>query len=80
MIEIKFLDGSVKEFVNGVILEEIVGFISSSLKKKVVVGKVNDGLYDLCWNIEENVEVEIIIIDLNEGVEIIRYFVVYILV
>ena len=34
MIEIKFPDGSVKEFVNGVTLEEIAGSISSSLKKK----------------------------------------------
>ncbi|PGW69236.1 threonine--tRNA ligase [Bacillus cereus] len=73
MIEIKFPDGSVKEFVNGVTLEEIAGSISSSLKKKAVAGKVNDGLYDLRRNIEENAEVEIITIDSNEGVEIARH-------
>ena len=39
MIEIKFPDGSVKEFVNGVTLEEIAESISSSLKKKAVAGK-----------------------------------------
>ncbi|BCA36646.1 threonine--tRNA ligase [Bacillus thuringiensis] len=79
MIEIKFPDGSVKEFVNGVTLEEIAGFISSSLKKKAVAGKVNDGLYDLRRNIEENAEVEIITIDSNEGGEIARHSAAHIL-
>lgn len=79
MIEIKFPDGSVKEFVNGVTLEEITGSISSSLKKKAVAGKVNDGLYDLRRNIEENAEVEIITIDSNEGVEIARHSAAHIL-
>ena len=78
MIEIKFPDGSVKEFVNGVTLEEIAGSISSSLKK-AVAGKVNDGLYDLRRNIEENAEVEIMTIDSNEGVEIARHSAAHIL-
>ena len=34
---------------------------------------MNDGLYDLRRNIEENAEVEIITIDSNEGVEITRH-------
>ncbi|MGH1287160.1 threonine--tRNA ligase [Bacillus toyonensis] len=79
MIEIKFPDGSVKEFVNGVTLEEIAGSISSSLKKKAVAGKVNDQLYDLRRNIEENAEIEIITIDSNEGVEIARHSAAHIL-
>ncbi|WP_088351479.1 threonine--tRNA ligase [Bacillus cereus] len=79
MIEIKFPDGSVKEFVKGITLEEIAGSISSSLKKKAVAGKVNDGLYDLRRNIGENAEVEIITIDSNEGVEIARHSAAHIL-
>ncbi|AMR02711.1 threonine--tRNA ligase [Bacillus thuringiensis] len=79
MIEIKFPDGSVKEFVKGITLEEIAGSISSSLKKKAVAGKVNDGLYDLRRNIEENAEVEIITIHSNEGVEIARHSAAHIL-
>ncbi|MFT0562499.1 threonine--tRNA ligase [Bacillus cereus] len=79
MIEIKFPDGSVKEFVKGITLEEIAGSISSSLKKKAVAGKVNDGLYDLRRKIEENAEVEIITIDSNEGVEIARHSAAHIL-
>ncbi|PEX36907.1 threonine--tRNA ligase [Bacillus cereus] len=79
MIEIKFPDGSVKEFVKGITLEEIAGSISSSLKKKAVAGKVNDGLYDLRRNIEENAEVEIVTIDSNEGVGIARHSAAHIL-
>ncbi|MEC1983311.1 threonine--tRNA ligase [Bacillus cereus] len=79
MIEIKFPDGSVKEFVKGITLEEIAGSISSSLKKKAVAGEVNDGLYDLRRKIEENAEVEIITIDSNEGVEIARHSAAHIL-
>lgn len=79
MIEIKFPDGSVKEFVKGITLEEIAGAISSSLKKKAVAGKVNEQSFDLRRNIEENAEVEIITIDSNEGVEIARHSVAHIL-
>lgn len=79
MIEIKFPDGSVKAFVKGITLEEIAGSISSSLKKKAVGGKVNDGLYDLRRNIEENAEVEIVTLDSNEGVEIARHSAAHIL-
>ncbi|MGG0455529.1 threonine--tRNA ligase [Bacillus mycoides] len=79
IIEIKFPDGSVKEFVKGITLEEIAGSISSSLKKKAVAGKVNEQSFDLRRNIEENAEVEIITIDSNEGVEIARHSAAHIL-
>ncbi|MBJ7985069.1 MULTISPECIES: threonine--tRNA ligase [Bacillus] len=79
MIEIKFPDGSVKEFVKGITLEEIAGSISSSLKKKAVAGKVNEQSFDLRRNIKENAEVEIITIDSNEGVEIARHSAAHIL-
>jgi threonyl-tRNA synthetase len=79
MIEIKFPDGSVKEFARGITLEGIAGSISSSLKKKAVAGKVNNQLFDLRRNIEENAEIEIITIDSNEGVEIARHSAAHIL-
>ncbi len=79
MIEIKFPDGSVKEFVKGITLEEIAGSISSSLKKKAVAGKVNDQLYDLRRNIEGNAEIEIVAIDSNKGIEIARHSAAHIL-
>lgn len=41
MINIIFLDGVVKEFLKGLIIEDIVVFISLGLKKKFLVGKLN---------------------------------------
>ncbi|OJD64210.1 threonine--tRNA ligase [Bacillus sp. NH11B] len=79
MIEIKFPDGSVKEFVKGITLEGIASSISSSLKKKAVAGKVNDQSFDLRRNIEENAEVEIITMDSDEGVKIARHSAAHIL-
>ncbi|MEK5301471.1 threonine--tRNA ligase [Bacillus sp. FSL R10-2201] len=79
MIEIKFPDGSVKEFVKGITLEEIAGAISSSLKKKAVAGKVNDKSFDLRRNIEESAKVEIIAMDSDEGVKIARHSAAHIL-
>ncbi|PGV57031.1 threonine--tRNA ligase [Bacillus cereus] len=79
MIEIKFPDGSVKEFVKGITLEGVASSISSSLKKKAVAGKVNDQSFDLRRNIEENAEVEIITMDSDEGVKIARHSAAHIL-
>jgi threonyl-tRNA synthetase len=79
MIEIKFPDGSVKEFVKGITLEEIAGAISSSLKKKAVAGKVNDKSFDLRRNIEESAKVEIITMDSDEGGKIARHSAAHIL-
>ncbi|MET7016459.1 threonine--tRNA ligase [Bacillus mycoides] len=79
MIEIKFPDGSVKEFVKGITLEEIAGAISSSLKKKAVAGKVNDQSFDLRRNIEESAKVEIITMDSDEGIKIARHSAAHIL-
>lgn len=79
MIEIKFPDGSVKEFVKGITFRRNCWSISSSLKKESSCRKVNDELYDLRRNIEENAEVEIITIDSNEGVEIARHSAAHIL-
>ncbi|MEH7459779.1 threonine--tRNA ligase [Bacillus sp. JJ1127] len=73
MIKIIFPDGSVKEYVKGITLEEIAASISSSLKKKAVAGKVNDQLFDLRRNIEQNAEIQIITMDSEEGIEVARH-------
>jgi len=47
MINITFPDGTVKEFEQGITIEEIAGSISSGLRKQSVAGYVDDELYDL---------------------------------
>ncbi|MBJ8031433.1 threonine--tRNA ligase [Bacillus cereus group sp. N21] len=73
MINIIFPDGSAKEYVKGITLEEIAASISSSLKKKAVAGKVNGQLFDLRRNIEQDAEIQIITMDSEEGIEVARH-------
>ncbi|MCP3027183.1 threonine--tRNA ligase [Halobacillus sp. A5] len=70
---VKFPDGSQKGYPMGVSLEEIAGSISSSLKKKSVVGKVNGELYDLKRGISHDAEIELFDLDSAEGVEVMRH-------
>lgn len=80
VVKIIFFDGVVKEFLKGVIIEEIVVFISLGLKKKVVVGKLNDEMIDFVILIEEDGVVFIIILDFEDGLYILCYLIVYFLV
>ncbi|MEH7050757.1 threonine--tRNA ligase [Bacillus pseudomycoides] len=73
MINIIFPDGSAKDYVKGITLEEIAASISSSLKKKAVAGKVNGQLFDLRRNIEQDAEIQIITMDSEEGIEVARH-------
>ncbi|MDF2084188.1 threonine--tRNA ligase [Bacillus pseudomycoides] len=79
MINIIFPDGSAKEYVKGITLEEIAASISPSLKKKAVAGKVNDRLFDLHRNIEQDAKIQIITMDSDEGVEVARHTAAHIL-
>ncbi|PGE93752.1 threonine--tRNA ligase [Bacillus pseudomycoides] len=73
MINIIFPDGSAKDYVKGITLEEIAASISSGLKKKAVAGKVNDQLFDLRRNIEQDAKIQIITMDSEEGIEVARH-------
>ncbi|MER2171404.1 MAG: threonine--tRNA ligase [Psychrobacillus psychrodurans] len=79
LIQIRFLDGNEKEFSKGITLHAIAESISSSLKKKAIAGKVNGELYDLHRAINQNAEIEILTIDSDEGLEIMRHTTAHIL-
>lgn len=72
-IQITFPDGAVREFEQGVKVEEIASSISSSLKKNALAGKVNGKVVDLSYAIEEDAEVEIVLPNSPEGLEVIRH-------
>ena len=73
LIQIRFLDGNEKEFSKGITLHAIAESISSSLKKKAIAGKVNGELYDLHRSINQDAEIEILTLDSDEGLEIMRH-------
>ncbi len=79
LIQIRFLDGNEKEFSKGITLHAIAESISSSLKKKAIVGKVNGELYDLHRAINQDAEIEILTVDSDEGLEIMRHTTAHIL-
>ncbi|WP_243557033.1 threonine--tRNA ligase [Priestia megaterium] len=79
LIQIRFLDGNEKEFSKGITLHAIAESISSSLKKKAIAGKVNGELYDLYRTINQDAEIEILTLESDEGLEIMRHTTAHIL-
>ena len=72
-MNIKFLDGSVKEFQNGLTCGEIAKNISESLFKKSICAKVNGELVDLSFKVEEDASLELITKDSKEAFEVLNH-------
>lgn len=72
-IQLTFPDQSVREYPQDVTTEQVAASLSASLKKKAVAGKINHDLYDLKRPIEENASIEIIPLDSEEGIKIMRH-------
>lgn len=72
-MKIKFLDGSVKEFENGLSIHQIANSISPSLAKKSVCAKVNGVLVDLSKKLEEDCELELILKDSKEAFPVLNH-------
>ena len=60
MLQIKFPDGNTKNFEKNISILEVAKSISNSLAKEAVAGRVNGQLKDLCVQIEQDCELEII--------------------
>ena len=73
MIKVKLMDGSMKEIEKGSTGYSLATLISRKLAKEAVAAKVNGKLVDLSHELNENDQVEIITVDSEEGIEIIRH-------
>ena len=73
MLKISFPDGRTQTFKKELNGFEIADSISKSLSKKAVAIKVNGVLMDLCDLIKSDSTVEIITLDSDEGLEIMRH-------
>jgi len=78
-IEIRFPDGSRENFPLGITLADIAQSISSSLRKNVVVGKVNDQLYDLSQCIMEDAAIALFTKESEEGAGVLRHTTAHVL-
>lgn len=72
-VQVKFPDGAVRSFDSGVTVEDVAGSISSGLKKNAVAGKVNGKVVDLNTPITEDVSLEILTLDSQDGLEVMRH-------
>ena len=72
-ITITFPDGAAKQFHSGVTGLEIAESISKSLAKAAIAVRVNDQQKDLCDPIVEDSTIDIIKLDSDEGLEIMRH-------
>ncbi|WP_035120302.1 threonine--tRNA ligase [Cohnella panacarvi] len=70
---VKFPDGAVRSFDSGVTVEDVAGSISSGLKKNAVAGKLNGKVVDLRTPITEDVSLEILTLDSQDGLEVMRH-------
>ncbi len=73
LINITFPDGSVKEFDEGISIEQIAGSISSGLRKSSVAGYVNSELYDLNRPILKDAEIRIITKKDRDAFEVLNH-------
>ncbi|RDU37801.1 threonine--tRNA ligase [Neobacillus piezotolerans] len=73
MINVKLADGSVREFPKGVSVGEAAMAISASLGKQAIAGKVDGELVDLSFILENGVELQIITLDSEDGLHILRH-------
>jgi len=73
MINIKFADGSVKQYEAGVSGAEIASGISPSLRKRSIVVKVDDEYFDLARPITRDAVVKLITESDPEAIEVLRH-------
>ena len=73
MIQVTLKDGSIREVETGTTLAGLAAAISRGLAKVAVVGKVNDKMKDLSYHLTENAAVEIVTIDSDEGLDVLRH-------
>ena len=73
MIEITLKDGSAREVEQGTTLLELASSISRGLAKAAIGGKVNGVTKDLSFPLTERAEVEIIPLESEAGLEILRH-------
>ncbi|MFX3618036.1 MAG: threonine--tRNA ligase [Sporolactobacillus sp.] len=72
-VQLTFPDKNVKTFESSVTTEEVAASLSNSLKKKAVAGKINGVLYDLKRPITEDASIEVIPLDSEDGLQIMRH-------
>ncbi|MDR3601000.1 MAG: threonine--tRNA ligase [Desulfosporosinus sp.] len=73
MIQVTLKDGSIREVEQGTTIAGLAATISRGLAKVAIAGKVNEKMKDLTYQLTENAVVEIVTLDSDEGLDILRH-------
>jgi threonyl-tRNA synthetase len=73
MIQVTLNDGSIREVEQGTTIAGLAASISRGLAKVAVAGKVNNKMKDLSYGLTEDAAVEIVTIDSEEGLDVLRH-------
>ncbi|WP_425805736.1 threonine--tRNA ligase [Desulfitobacterium sp. Sab5] len=73
MVKVTLKDGSVREVEQGTTLAGLAASISRGLGKAAVAGKINGEDKDLSYPLNEDAEVEILTLDSDEGLKVLRH-------
>ncbi|MBD0380886.1 threonine--tRNA ligase [Paenibacillus sedimenti] len=72
-IKVIFPDGAIREYHEGITIEQVAASISPVLKKNAVAGKINGEPVDLNRAIAEDSHVEIVTLESREGLDVYRH-------
>jgi threonyl-tRNA synthetase len=73
MVKVTLKDGSVREVEQGTTLAGLAASISRGLAKAAIAGKVNGEDKDLSYVLNDDAEVEILTLDSEEGLHVLRH-------
>ncbi|MGG5181006.1 threonine--tRNA ligase [Bacillus sp. MM09(2025)] len=73
MVKIQFPDGKIKEFSAGTTVADVASYISPSLRKKAVAGKINEQMVDVSHQLDCDARLSIVTLDSKEGLEVLRH-------
>ena len=73
MINVYFNDNSCKQFLSGIKGSDIITHLFPELLNKAIAVKINDKPHDLSTKITEDCKFEVITLDSDEGLDIIRH-------
>jgi len=73
MMKVTLKDGSVRQTEKGTTIMQLASAISQGLARVAVAGKVNGVVKDLSFQLDEDAQVEILTLDSEEGLEVMRH-------
>ncbi|KUO59253.1 MAG: threonine--tRNA ligase [Gracilibacter sp. BRH_c7a] len=73
MLNIKLKDGSVRKVEEGTTILQLAAAISAGLARVAIVGKVDGEIKDLNTSLEKDAQIEIVTMDSEEGLEVMRH-------